>query len=459
VPNINEVYNKLTPAKNVSKMMIANQSTNDIIKQVLAQHQENKIEAKKIAHMFDGGNLYATCENIWNFLKQNVPYQVEPSSKQSTKSLARILYDAKKGIGSDCKHYSSFIGSILHQLYGTKNWCFRFAGYSDYINVPTHVYVVAKDDEGDIFVDAVLSYFNVQKPFKLKVDKKAKDMSLYKLSGIDDYNSGIYDSQIGGFWDKIKKGVQKGFDVINKNVPLVKKIADVTGDVARKVKDSALTLGLAVPRNAFLLLIRGNVKGWATGLQNATFNDLVWWKDYFGGDRGQFMEAIKSGAKRKRILGIEENDVLNPSDLGFIGEPVTIVSALASASPILIKVSSFLDKAQKVADKVEGVTSKINDTATTIKNAQAKFEQSTGIPLSNLIFKKQEGQTGAKNSLDASDFSTPTDAEAKQVASAFAKAGAKSSGLKQGFKIDNKFLLIGGGIAAAGLIYFATKRK
>lgn len=456
MPNLNEVYNKLTPAKNVSKMMIANQSTNDIIKQVLAQHQENKSEAKKIAHLFDGGNLYATCENVWNFLKQNVPYHVEPSSKQSTKSLARTLYDAKKGIGSDCKHYSGFIGSILDALYGTNDWCFRFAGYSDYINVPTHVYCVAKDDEGHIYIDAVLSNFNTQKPYKLKIDKKAKakDMSLYKLSGVDDYS----DAQVGGLWSWAKKTVQKGFDVINKNVPVLKKIADVTGDVARKVKDGALTMGLAVPRNAFLLLIRGNVKGWATGLRNATFDDVVWWRDWFGGDRSQLLSAIKDGAKRKRIMGIGENDTLVPTELGFIGEPVTIASALASASPILLKVTNFLDKAQKVADKVEGVTSKVNDTANTIKNAQATFEQTTGIPLSNIIYRKEAGKTGSRNQFDASDLQKPTDEEAQKVASALTKTIGKRSG-KISTGISKNMLLIGGGIAVAGLIYFASKKR
>lgn len=456
MPNLNEVYSRLTPAKNVSKMMIANQSTSDIMKQVLAQHQENKIEAKKIANLFDGGNLYSTCENIWNFLKQYVPYSVEPSAKQSTKSLSRILFDAKRGIGSDCKHYSGFIGAILDSLYGTNDWKYRFAGYSQYISVPTHVYVVAKDDEGDIIIDAVLSYFNVEKPFKLKIDKKAKDMSLYKLSGVDDY----YNPQVGGLWSWAKKTVQKGFDAINKNVPVLKKIADVTGDVARKIKEGALTMGLAVPRNAFLLLIRFNVHGWATGLKNSTFDDLAWWKDWFGGNRTDFMNAIKEGSKNKRIFGIEESNVLIPSSVGMIGEPVTITAALTSAVPIISKVSSFLDKAQKVADKVEGITSKVQSTANTIKNAQARFEQTTGIPLSNIIYRKQEGVTGSRNQLEESDLQKPTNEEAQKVASALTKTIGKRSGkIDTGFQISNKMLLIGGGIAVAGLIYFASKKR
>jgi hypothetical protein len=460
MPNLNEVIKLLPVPKYSDQLSVKNQSTKDIINQVMQQHLQNKSDAKKIAYLFDGGDIKNTSQNIWNFLKQYVPYHVEPSDKQTTKTLSRMLYDAKKNIGSDRKHYSGFTASILDAL-GYKNWCFRFAGYSKYISVPTHVYVVCNDSGNMVFVDAVLSYFDVEKPYVLKVDKKIKkDMSLYKLSGVDEIGQDPNDvAMVGGLGKWLKKTVQKGFDVINKNVPVLKKIADVTGDVARKVKESAFTVGLAIPRNAFLLLIKFNVKGWATGLRNSTFDDLVWWRDYFGGNRTELMEAIKKGAKNKRIFGFADNDILDPKAVGMIGEPVTIASALATASPIMIKVTSFLEKAQKVADKVEGVTSKINDTANTIKNAQATFEQTTGIPITNILFKKQEGQTGTANQLSQSDFQRPTEAEAEKVASAFVKQEAK----KQpggGFKISNKMLLIGGGIIlAGGLIYYATRNK
>ena len=459
MPNINQVIKLLPAPRYNDQLSVKNQTTKDIINQVMQQHLQNRSDAKKIAYLFDGGDIKNTSQNIWNFLKQYVPYHVEPSDKQTTKTLSRMLYDAKKGIGSDCKHYSGFTASILDAL-GYKNWCFRFAGYSKYISVPTHVYVVCNDSGNMVFVDAVLSYFDVEKPYVLKVDKKIKkDMSLYKLSGVDEIGSDQTDiAMVGGFGKWLKKTVQKGFDVVNKNVPVLKKIADVTGDAARKIKESAFTVGLAIPRNAFLLLIKFNVKGWATGLKNSTFDDLAWWKDWFGGNRTDFMKAIQEGAKNKRILGFNDMDVLDPKLVGMIGEPVTIASSLASASPILLKVSNFLEKAQKVADKVEGIATKVNDTKNTIKNAQATFEQTTGIPITNLIFKKEEGKTGTANSLSETDFQKPTDAEAKKVAAAFVKQEAKKQ--PGGLQISNKMLLIGGGIIlAGGLIYFATRNK
>ena len=42
-----EVYKRLAPAKNNNLLAVANQSTNDIINQVLSQHSQNAIEAKK----------------------------------------------------------------------------------------------------------------------------------------------------------------------------------------------------------------------------------------------------------------------------------------------------------------------------------------------------------------------------------------------------------------------------
>jgi hypothetical protein len=459
MPSLSQVIKLLPKPLYSDQLSVKNQNTSDIINQVMNQHIQNRYDSKKIAYLFDGGDIKNTSQNIWNFLKQYVPYHVEPSDKQTTKTLSRMLNDAAKGYGSDCKHYSGFTASILDAL-GYKNWCFRFAGYSKYISVPTHVYVVCNDSGNMVFVDAVLSYFDVEKPYVLKIDKKIKkDMSLYKLSGVDQIGLDQQEiAMVGGFGSWFKKTVQKGFDSINKNVPILKKIADVTGDAARKIKESAFTVGLAIPRNAFLLLIKFNVHGWATGLQNSTFDQLAWWKDWFGGDRGKFMEAIKQGAKQKRILGFDDMTVLDPKSVGMIGEPVTIASTLASASPILLKVSSFLDKAQKIADKVEGVTSKVDATKNTIQNAVSKFEQTTGLPITNVIWKKQEGQTGATNSLNESDFKRPTDEEAKKIASAFVKQEAKKQ--PSGFQVSNKMLLIGGGIIlAGGLIYLATRNK
>jgi hypothetical protein len=443
--SLDQVYKLLPPVQNKRVLTKESQSTKDIIEQVLEQHKQNVKDAKKIAHLFDAGNAYGTCSNIWDFLKYKVPYKVEPSEKQTTKTISRIIYDAKRGAGNDCKHYSGFTGAILDAL-GYK-FKYRFAGYSDYINTPTHVYCICTQNGNTIYVDAVINGFDIEKPYKLKIDK---NMSLYKLSGLEDTQ------QIGGFWDSITKAVDNGFAYINKNVPVLKKVADVAGDVAQKIKDAAFTSSFLIPRNAVILLLRYNVRGWATGLKNKTFDDVEWWSKWFGGERPKLLDAIRDGAKKPRILGFDDNDIMFPSQVGMIGEPLTITAALASATPILIKISSFLDSAEKVANKAEGIANKVTKTATTIDNATKNFEKTTGINVKDVIWKKDAGKTGDKNGISKDDFKPVDDATAKQVALAITEKRGEQTGILP--KLDNKLLLIGGGLALAG-IYFATKKR
>ena len=424
--NLNEVYNKLPPALNKKVLTKKQQSTKDIIEQVLEQHKSNVKDAKRIAYLFDSGNAYGTCLNIWNFLKYNVPYVVEPSDRQSTKTLSRILYDAKRGEGNDCKHYSGFTGAILAALgYSFK---YRFTGYSDYIPTPTHVYCVCDQNNKEIIIDAVLSGFDVEKNYKFKIDKK---MSLYKLSGVEDTEIG----EIGNPFKRVAKWAKK----------TVKSAVDKVGDAARFIKDKALTASLAVPRNAFLLLLNFNVNGWATGLKNRNFDQLSWWKD-LGGDRTKLMESIKNGAKKKRILGINDNDVLSG-----IGEPVTIASALATATPIIVKVKTLLAEAEAAANKAEGLKNKALNTKKSIETAANGFKQLTGgLNPQDVIFNKDSGKEGSQNSLKPSDFKKPSDKQANDVAAAIVN---KTSGAG-----INKMYLIGGAAALAALVVLSKKK-
>lgn len=428
MPNIKEVYSLLKPADNKQVMTVANQSTNDIILQVLKQHKSNAIEAKKIAHLFDGGNLYSTCEIIWNFLKYQVPYSVEPSEKQSTKTLSRILFDAINNKGNDCKHYSSFTGAILSALGYNSDFVYRFAGYSNYHNTPTHVYVVARDVDGKIYCDAVINGFDIEKPYKIKIDKKP--MSLYSLSGVDD--TLILEPQVGGIFKKIKS--------------VAKKVATPIAKAAKAVKQATVTAGLIIPRNAFLLLIKFNVHGWATGMQKLSFEQLKWWAD-LGGNRTELQKVIKEGAKNKRILGLDDNDVLVPSMVNSVGEIVTVTGALATAAPIIAKLTTVLEKAEKVSNSVEKIKGKADKTKQAIDKAKAGFKQITGKDVSDVIFKKNAGSTESKSMLSSSDLSQTTDADAERVAKA----------LVDKKPMGNNILLIGGAAALLGVLLLNKK--
>lgn len=425
-----EVYKLLPSAKNVDTLTIRNHTTADIVNQVLCQHQLNLRQARRIAHLFDGGNAYNTCQNIWNFLKYQIPYRIEPSSKQTTKSLSRIIYDSFNGGSNDCKHYSGFTGAILETL--NYPFLYRFTGYSDYSKTPTHVYVVCKPKNGsEIFVDAVLNDFDIQKPYKLKIDKK---MSLYQLSGVDEEFIGA----------KKKKAT--------KLINAVKKAGKNVAKAAKNVKQAAFTYSLVAPRNAFLLLLKYNVHGWATGLSRNSFESLKWWKDWFGGDRTVLMNTIKEGAKRKRILGLENNDLLVPETVGMIGlEPVTVSATIAQASPIMIKVTSILAAAEKAYAKYEKVKAKAEETKKTIDKGRETFKNITGKDVTDLIYKKDEGKTSSQISIDKNDLKTPTDAEAIKVANAIVNPTKKMA--------ISTPLLIGGAAAAALLLITLNKKR
>jgi hypothetical protein len=456
MPTLSEIYNLLPAAKLIDKKTINNQTTADIIQQVLTQHELNKNDARKIAHLFDYGNVYATSQAIWDFLKYKVPYKVEPSSFQSTKTLSRFIYDAKNNTGkNDCKHFSNFTGAILDALgYSFK---YRFAGYSSYSKNPTHVYVVAYDDSNnEILIDAVINGFDLEKPFKIKIDKKPsnkKNMSLYSLSGIDE------NEEIGNIFKKAKGVVKKAGAAVKKGAQAVTKpiataakaVAKPIAAAAKTIKQGALTVGLAVPRNAFLLLIRFNVHGWATGLNKMSWERLKWWKDIFGGNRTDLQNAIKAGAKNKRILGLKDNDFLVPESVGAIGvEPVTVTSALATATPIIVKVTNLLKEAEKISDSALKIKTSVDKTTDAVKKGNEAFKALTGKNVSDVLFKKEEGKSSDTSQLTKNDFTTPTDAEALKVAAAIVKQPAKPI---------NKTLLIGGGIAALAAVYFMTKKR
>lgn len=434
MPNIKEVYKLLSPASNNAVKTVENQSTNDIIQQVLKQHKSNAVEAKKIAHLFDGGNLYSTCKIIWDFLKYQVPYEVEPSEKQSTKTLSRILYDAINKKGNDCKHYSSFTGAILAALGYDKDFVYRFAGYSSYHSTPTHVYCVAKDGDGKIYIDAVINGFDLEKPYKIKIDKKA-NMSLYSLSGVDD--TLILDPQVSGVFSKVKNAVKK----------TAGKVAAPLKAAAKAIKQTALTTTLAIPRNAFLLLIRFNVHGWATGMQKLSWDQLKWWAD-LGGDRTALQKVIKEGAKNKRILGLQDDDVLMPSMVGGIGEIVTVTTSLATAAPIIAKLTNVLSAAEKISNKVENIKGSVNKTKDAIDKAKKGFKDITGKDVSDVIFKKDAGNSTNKNSLTTNDFNTPSDADADRIAKSLSTDKTP---------MNKNILLIGGAAAVAAFLILKKK--
>ena len=183
--NVGYLLGKLTPFANKKNMLVENQKTTDIIKKIIDTHNKYKSDYDNISNHFWKGNVKNTCKYLFDFLKKNVKYSIEPDTRQSVKSPAAILATGKfSDGGNDCKHYSLFQAGILDSLKRSGkqiDWCYRFANYKLFSSVPHHVFIVVKINGIEYWCDPVLDTWNEHKPYINKIDK---NMSLYSISGI-----------------------------------------------------------------------------------------------------------------------------------------------------------------------------------------------------------------------------------------------------------------------------------
>jgi hypothetical protein len=298
----------LTPFANKKSMIVENQSTQDIMQQIIETHKRYKNDYDKISSQFWKGSVKATCKYLFDFIKANVKYDVEPDYSQSVKSPAAILSTGKYANGkNDCKHYSLFQAGILDSLTrkGYKiDWCYRFANYKLFQTTPHHVFVVVKINGVEYWCDPVLSYWNQKKPYINKIDRK---MGLYSISGIGK---------------------------------------------PRRRRRIAAKIALFPARKAFLLLVRINFKKYAlklyrrlTGPQRAEL--LQKWIQL--GGKPQLLESTvnKAIAKYKRKFNTRS-----------IGAAPAAASIIAAAAPVISVLLKFLkpERADEIDEATEAVT-------------------------------------------------------------------------------------------------------
>lgn len=166
-----------------SSVKYAKGNTANIITEVLNCFKDGKQQLKDFAPQLRGSTLKKTCNNIWDFIHDNIRYQEDPGGKQWVREPARLWAD---GVG-DCKSFSVFALSCCYCL--GINAMFRFVSFSEINPDPTHVYVVVPGKQGDeIIIDAVVSRFNYQKPFTYKIDYMTE---ISRLSGVNDIDENI----------------------------------------------------------------------------------------------------------------------------------------------------------------------------------------------------------------------------------------------------------------------------
>lgn len=175
---------KLPPFRNNGVLIKDRQSVSDIINEVVAAHKFFQNDYCRIASDFDFGGGDVTLKKLFDFLKNNVRYEEESEENQTSKSPAAIVATGK----GDCKHYALFIAGVLDALNKKGyafDWLFRFASYDPVTRIAGHVFVVAKVNGVEYWIDPVLKTFNSRRPYPVTFkDKKINVMALRRLSGL-----------------------------------------------------------------------------------------------------------------------------------------------------------------------------------------------------------------------------------------------------------------------------------
>lgn len=194
-----------------------------------------------------------------------------------------------------------------------------------------------------------LKLYKDQKGISWLINKELKMISEGRFKGT--IATGKFIAGIGkkrrGFFRKIGKGLKKAFKGLK-------------------------TVSLAAPRNAFLGLLRLNIRGLASKLNRAPKDKVYRLWDRLGGKRSSLEKAISKGAQKKpllgakgsgkrikRIKGFTDGDymALDRFNIQFnknIGEPVTAAAVISAAAPILIAFTNLLKK--EGLDTPEGTT-------------------------------------------------------------------------------------------------------
>jgi hypothetical protein len=262
--SVTTILPKLTQFAGVETVVKKKHGVDDIVTGILQTHGQYKNEYKKIAKHFLKPTVQGTCKAIFDFLKQNVAYNIEPETYQTLRSPAAILT-----LPADCKSYALFSCGCIDALrsMGLIN-CdlkFRFAGYDYFNNYIEHVFCVVDDGKYEYWIDPVLNYFNEKKQPTYIVDKNIKNMALVGIAGFNDYSH-----EVAGFNPasapppKMLVSIQQGIQQAQAKGGGLQKAAKTVSDVAAMVPGWGTAIAAVLKVFNF-----GNVpnpddwKGWA----------------------------------------------------------------------------------------------------------------------------------------------------------------------------------------------------
>lgn len=341
------------------------------------------------------GNPVIDAKQAAEFVRDNVKYKADGYLFQDIQLPTRMFAGTKK---ADCKSFA--LASVAQILAAGHRGGFRFASYKSN-KIPTHVYFYVLDNSGKKHsFDPCIE--------NLKESNKATNIIDMELR----YMTGVETAQIGRRRRKDRPKSGRGKKVF-----------------------------LAPARGAFLTLVRLNVRGLATKLQQATSKSKKdveeFWKK-MGGSFNKLNETVNKGAKKKALFGkgkgikspyfMDNQGIMFTYGADFMpdnaisAEPATataIATALAAASPILLAVSKLFKK--------KGIPEGEGDVLT-----EEEAKETEAIDPKGEGFEVADSETSAKT--------TPLPSTSS-------------------FSFKPSPVLIGGAVGAIALIYFLTSKK
>ena len=277
-------------------------SNSELQRAIEAAIPEATKQMQRQAARYKGKSELESCQNIFNFLKNNIHYKADGTNQQ-----VRLPSGLLRTGQGDCKSYTVFTSAILNNLKIPHSLC--YVSFNPKDPTPTHIYVIT--DKGCI-IDAVYGKFNKEKK---PTSKTLKKMNISIISGIQSPKKiGTYHdtlcgiSGIMGTESAVDWGKRNGIFQYQSNKWLL-----ANNGTYRKYAAAKVLLLPATGRIIVNAILKKNGGGLATSLQNLMQDsrtqspgqpawekmrkiELQWLTG--GGNPNELYESISDGAKK-----------------------------------------------------------------------------------------------------------------------------------------------------------------
>ena len=442
------------------KLAKANANTDDIIYHLggavpAAMAQAKNANLPEVIGL-SGADIASDGFLTGQWIKNNVTYKIDDFRNQNIQLPSALL---RSGFG-DCKSLSLLFCSIMNAA--NYNCGFRFARYKNGGNF-THVYNIVLDNNNKIFTFDVCT-----KDLKeLSHYKEIKDMNVNYVAGVPlmtlkraRLKSNLQKPTLRQLMTDdryltVANAISEPDFIGKKKRPFFKKLGNVIKKGIKLVK----TVGLAVARGPFLVLVDVNFRGLARKMdklrsKNPTDFEEFWTK--LGGDVDALNKAVNKGKGKKPFLGEKkgvsgatatvyiggENSIMAPDESDYIGfDPASITVALTSAAGIVAAIQKLFKKNNIAPEPGEGDLTEGIDPNTPV---------SPDIEPGTDFFANDPATPAAASYAESGGKNLPPVSQSTR--------GLAATNTSVGFK-PSPILLIGGAAAILGVIMLTKKKK